>query len=420
MSFLTTLGQTVKNSVLCPLANANSALAQSAANALERAGVRSQQLTLVPNLLQAAACPVPQKPPDPQPPFNGGQCPVNYRVRIFCSREDLLLNGTWEPRNFVDEFQAVGPIRPLGEFRETRPTGSPCGNEVVDVQYRFLVGSQQSLITRVLRGEYNCGTFIGGVRNVQVGSISVERLDGQPDNCGDPDPIPPDPIPTGGLPPAPINFDFAPDINNPSVTVNVTGTAVVLPVFVNAKAEINVPVSLSLNVDNQGDLLEVNANVNLSTGDVTINVGGNGGNRTPGQDDCEPDYTEPTEDPPPSPVDTGKTEQPRPDEGEEVIIGALVTVTSISPNARPTLLGQDDNPDIYVPSLGHINFLCRAGAGAVGGWLPDQQVKNRRCLIPCDWPYGAVDVKGTPQPGVTWQITPIRDRRRTPTDVLLQ
>lgn len=345
---------------------------------------------------------------------------MNYTVTIDYSFEELLLNGQWEPKNRQDQFGAMGPITPLGEVRDVLPTGSPCGNEATAVRYRFLVGNPQSLLTRTVRTEYNCGTFIGGIRNVSIGNISVVRQDGQPDNCGNPDPIPPDPIPTGGLPPVPITFDFAPDINNPSLTVNVTGTAIVLPVFVNAKAEINVPVSLSLNVDNQGDLLELNANINLSTGDVSINVGGTPGNRDPGQDDCDPDYTEPTEEPPPSPVPVGPTDEPRPEEGEEVIIGVLVTVTSVSNSAKPSVIGQDANPDIYVPSLGHVNFLCRTGAGPVGGWMPDQPVKNRRCLIKCDWDYWAIDVKGTPQPGVTWILTPIRDRRRTQKEVLLQ
>lgn len=420
MSFLETLGQTVKNSVLCPLAQANSALAGSAANAFERAGVRGSQIPLIPNAIQAAVCPIPQFVPPNLPPFNGGQCPTNYQITISYSYENLLLNGQWEPRQANSVFGAIGPVTPLGEERVELPTGSPCGSQATQVNYRFQVGQNQSPLIRNVFSEYNCGTFIGGVRNVAIDNISVVRVDGQPDNCGDPPPIPPPVIPPIGLPPVPINFDFAPDINNPSLTVNASGTVIVSPVFINARGELNVPVSINLDVNNQGDILPIEANVNISTGGFTINTGGSPNNRTPGDENCDPDATEPTEEPPPSPEDEGPAEQERPDEGEEVIVGVLVTVNSVTLTNRATVIGQDGNPDIYAPALGYVNFLCRTGSGPVGGWLPDQPVKNRRCLIPCLWPYGAIEVRGTPLPGVSWTLTPIRDRRKTPREVLLQ
>lgn len=411
MAFIPALNQAIKNQVLCPLARANSALANSAQSALANAGVNIP-IAAIPNTLKAAFCPIPEKPQPVPPPFQGGQCPgVNYRVDIFYSYESLQGDGAWVPLDRDNRFFASGPIRFLGVKDDFQATGSPCGGEVTNKNAHFLVGVSGEPLVRRLVEIFECSPFIGGNRNFSLGSIVVTRTDDQPDNCGDPPPLVDPPIPPEGLPPAPINFNFEPGIGLPPVLV--TGNVVVLPPIINLKGELNIPLKVDVDVNLTGNF-EFNANLNVSTGDLNLHFGGKPGNRNPGIEDCNPDYTEPDGDVPSPPVNVGPGDSPRPEEGEETIVGVLVTVTEITPTARPSVLGQVENPDIWVPSLGHVNFLCRTGKGATAGWTPDQPVKNRRCLIPCPWPYGAIEVKGTPQPGVSWVLNPIKDKRRSP------
>lgn len=123
----------------------------------------------------------------------------------------------------------------------------------------------------------------------------------------------------------------------------------------------------------------------------------------PREDDYEPFPPPPTK--PPDVPDPSDPDTPEPTQ-RCVIKGAIVTTTSVTPTASPTIIGQGDNPDIYAPSLGYINFAYRVGSGSIA-WGNDLPVKNRRHFIEVTWPAGAVDVKGTPKPGVTWNITPI-------------
>lgn len=123
----------------------------------------------------------------------------------------------------------------------------------------------------------------------------------------------------------------------------------------------------------------------------------------PKEDDFEPFPTPPSKPPDvPDPTDPST-----PDAAQRCVIkGAIVTTISITPTASPTVIGQDNNPDIYAPSLGYINFAYRIGNGAIA-WGNDLPVKNKRHFIEVSWPAGAVDVKGTPKPGVVWSITPV-------------
>lgn len=90
-----------------------------------------------------------------------------------------------------------------------------------------------------------------------------------------------------------------------------------------------------------------------------------------------------------------------------MIIGVLVTTTEINAGTSLTQIFQEEaNPDVWAPNLGYVNFLIRVSADKYG-WTVDQPVKNRRHLIPCPWPQGAVSVAGTPRPGVSWDLQPI-------------
>lgn len=89
-----------------------------------------------------------------------------------------------------------------------------------------------------------------------------------------------------------------------------------------------------------------------------------------------------------------------------LMVGAIVTTTAVDQNLiRSNVILQGDNPDVYGPRLGSINFYVVTPRGKA--WTKDFDIKNRKQYVPCGTNFGAVDVKGTPDSGVTWTITPV-------------
>lgn len=220
-------------------------------------------------------------------------------------------------------------------------------------------------------------------------------MDNQPDTCGDPDPDYED------LEPGDVTINQDITYNN-SAGVSITIPVVLVYARANIDATANITIPFTANINGE---LEVTGNVNLD-GTVNINIGSAGGGdapKDPRKSPCD-DIALPDGEVDEDPTDSDQPPQPDRD-AEKVIKGVLVTVTALS-NERASTIVQDENPDIYVPSLGHVQFLCRVGETSAA-WTSDIPVKNRRNLIQCPWDWGAIDVRGTPQPGVTWQLTPI-------------
>lgn len=207
--------------------------------------------------------------------------------------------------------------------------------------------------------------------------ISVTRKDGQPDDCGD---LPPDqqPPPPRGDRTFPINIGpFNGDVIIGLPNLTVAGN-IIIPVEIN-------------NPD-----FNVTGVVNLNTGDINFNFGGADPD---GSSCCLPEEEIDVEPPP--------EQDPPPEENEDdTIVGVLVTTTAINLSNVATIIAQEDNPDIYAPNVGYVNF--RVKIGEVYGWTEDLPVKNTRHYIPC--PAGAIatDVAGTPRPGVAWTLTPVK------------
>lgn len=324
-------------------------------------------------------CNNPTPPPTPQPPFSGGQCAgVAYRIQ-----------GTHNARNANNQQ----PISGAFSVGRVGPITSVSG-ETVDSN-----GFKTSFVTITSASGTERVDSFGGCEFVSVSGVTVTRLDGQPDNCGNPTPTPA-PFPTGGLP---VNIPPVEYTDNGGNIVVTVPTVVILPPIVNVKGEVNVPINVTI----EGITFE--ANLNINTGDVNIGTGTGSGNRPRGDDSDERDNTEIDSEPPTSGTDGEDLEEDEPEEGERRIFGVIVTTTQVQQRTRLTVLAQNVNPDIYVPSLGHINFLYRIGNGTTGGWGEDIKIKNRRQFIPCPWKYGAVDVRGTPQPGVQFVLTPVYD-----------
>lgn len=297
-------------------------------------------------------CNRPPVPPD-APPFQGGQCEgVRYRVTVDVIRE-------FDGENIGSTVNVVGPVRGA----EKRVSGS---NESVYVLFGPLQsdGSPSEIFV----------TASGNPLSEPVIS-NIERIDGLPDDCGNPEenypPLPPD------------------DRTFPIIINNNSGQIVFGDGNLNINGDLTVPFFVNnVGIDFSGELV-------LNTGDVIINFGG-----LPSNPECE--IEPPTTDEPPPPPD----EPEEPEEGLPTIVGVVV-VSSVSPSKiKATEVGQQDSPNIFVPKLGHVSFKIKIGESY--HWTSDIYVKNKNNYIQNPSRFPAVAVAGTPEAGVSWQLTPVK------------
>ena len=338
--------------------------------------------------------PAPTLPPGTSAP-QGAQCDcVVYRLYGQLERTQdfpLVFSGTrvWGP---ILGFQPVsgGFLPPQVTTYNVickGPANQPCGSATI--------------------AEIGAGDGSGQIKGVTI--FRIEREDGGPDNCGSGILPVPTPLPDIGITLPDINFSFNPSLN-PSLTINAIASIKVFQPIVNFNGQLVVPVNITANLDLGGVNFNIDASVNLNTGDINFNFGGGNSVKTPGVDSPCEDPDEPVRTIPDDPPDVPPPPEDPDVEEVDVIVGVIVTVTSVTLTNKATVINQGPNPDIYAPSLGFINFYCPVSESGRGGWTPDQPVKNRQTLIPCPWPDGASGVNGTPNAGVTWQLTPIRKK----------
>lgn len=334
----------------------------------------------------------------PQPPFTGGQCPVFYRVRLNINAKDN--QGNDDPNvSYYNPYEKVvlGAITSIGVEQS---------------------GNQKTVIVRAQPtpaapgGVTAYSTFnMSFYTSVTATVHSIVRVDNQPDNCGDP---PPNPVPPPDNSTTQIDVTYN---DNDGVEINVPVFAVFAPVFIDVNAELNIPIRLSFSPSFNASF---NASFNFSTGDVNFNFsntnvsgGGNTANPTPdcfsddGNDPGVPDDVPTPTEPPPS--------EPPEDETQGVLRGVIVTSTYV---ADPiTEIFQDENPNIFIPRLGNVQFLFRIGNKLA--WSADIPVRNKRQFIPCPWDGGAIDVKGTPVQNVEFSLTKVYTAEQKPLQFLV-
>lgn len=320
-----------------------------------------------------------QPPPPDAPPIPGGQCQgVQYDVTVETTRYGV---GCTQGSN------GTGTVRVWGEVLDVRLVPNPEPNNFRLQRLEILCRGSASSAVGELQW-VNAGTrqnLAGGCPYGIIDLINTSRVDGQPDNCGD------------GEPRYRRDPNVRPDLD---ITINIGG---------------NNPVNIRPSFNFDGPTI----NVQLpSIGDVAIDIGGitinppssddGGGGDSPTPDRPPPDSTTPDPDSPPPPppptIDDPAVEEPAEPETTKVIRGALVTVGSLTPSQG--VIFQEGNPDVIIPDAGLIAFRVRVDDDS-SGWTEDIRIKNRRQVVPCPWDGGAFDVKGTPRPGVTWDITPI-------------
>jgi len=317
----------------------------------------------------------PANDPVYEPPFSGGQCPVDY-------------NATWEQRTFNSGTMTYNwtPRSATGGDRR-----GPMGITDPSLGGGCSPGTQEARETIVPAVGASFLVGFGGCSDVKPSyrNLVFTRQDGLPDDCGDIPPVLPEP--------GPIIYegdDITYNIDE-STDITVPISFVFSPVYVDLDGSLKIPVNFDVGGVTFDGTIEVSPEFNFEFNPSGIDGG-------PGTVDDPDGIGEPGE--PSDPVED-------PEEGTLPIIGVLV-YSDIDPDGDPSGILFPTGPNIYVPRLASVTFAVQT-ANSIG-WTPDQDVKNLECYVPCPALQGAIAVRVSPMRGVTSRFTPVRGRLLTP------
>lgn len=356
-----------------------------------------------------------EPPPVPDPPFFGGQCEgIPYNVYFDLQYEQYAaLSGTWEFR--ADTRGPSTAIGPITNIYVVEKPGTVGGVAVTDYEIWMEAADDPN-------PEFPETTVLQA-RNLEI-QIRVERVDGLPDDCGNllPDPVPP---PPPGWNRDDIDITYEGDDGN---TYNLTFPIVFGYADLDVNGNFYIPFRINVAPTFTGNF-DIELNGRFTFGgpgadgpdfDIDFDFGGDGrDDRRVGPGGGPPrfptDYdTDLDDEEPPEPFDDAQEEEEPPERAsEEGVIRAAWVITTQNSANFPTTIPQQENPDVYVPDLGLISFGIRAGQRSIG-WTEDIRIKNTNQFVPCPWDGGAVLVRGTPRPGVTWRIIPLYAKDETP------
>jgi len=360
-------------------------------------GSRDGQLSDWGGVLQAA-CPVPPPLPSaPPPPFQGGQCEELYLVSWF-------RNGTFN-----------------GNPNNSSGTTNPLLGPIAGISTVFPSnGGIQGILS------YNGGTIqvgsAGGPPNAwsqdsTITITNVQRVDGLPDDCGDPPSPPappPGPIPT--LPDSPTIPDGGPGGGGGFIFRPTVG-----PITVGPDGGINIPVVVNVGGPSLNIPITIPVNVSLPDFAPTINIGGGGGVSPPGGGG--PTIVIPPTPPPPiccrPPVlpgeeIEGEEDEPvvgPPPEPRRRLIGLLVR-SSVNPAvASITEIAQGGgSQNLWVPRLGNAYFTVTARTAQnapVAAPTQDSPVKLLVQFVAAPQGVTATSFRVVPEPGVQMSVQPL-------------
>ena len=323
----------------------------------------------------------------PDPPFSGGQCPVRYQVNVegpgprgFAN--GACLGGDWTKTNENIFWGPILGIRLRSQFVCAGSGGVAYeGAELLCHGHAPVPASPRSPTPIWVSGALG-----GAWYSVRITSVS--RIDGQPDNCGDPFPDLPDPAPIS----QPTTITYG-DNNQYSLTVPIIFAPVYIALDGSLKIPIQVDISPTFNVKGE---LELFPNFDL---DLNFNA-------------PNPDDGPEGEPPPDEPTGDGNDDKPQPspdpEKPPEDRIYAAVVRCRIEPEARPSGVYQEVGPDIYVPRLGSVRFGSLLSG--VMFWTEDLDVKGLTSVINCPIPWGADVVTFNAADGVVGNYAPIYTR----------
>lgn len=317
-----------------------------------------------------------EPPALPGPPFTGGQC-TNLRYTVTVYLNAVTTTGAPKPGYPTTTVVLV--------------YGAITGTEV-----RVTAGVETMFVTSTTADVYAGNLNVPNEHYTEHYIVSAIPQGGVPDTCGNPPPVTPEPDP--GYREQPINITYQ---DNSSTNINLTGNFTFAPPDINIRGELVIPVRIELGgvtIPIKGELNINNPVLNLDFTNV------NYPKTTSPNPDCydSPDDTPDVPPDVPTPVIPPDRNIPE-DDTRRIIRAVIVTVTELPDGAG--VIYQDDNPDIYIPNLGYVNFQVAIGPSTA--WTIDLPVKNKRNLIVCPWDGGAIAVRGTPRAGVEWTLSPV-------------
>ena len=323
----------------------------------------------------------------PPPPQEGGDCPEPYGVQITYTVKNIDGTTAYTTTQSSDCNFAPFIYGPVGGAFE-KDDGVFTG--------WFVRGfdAEGNQVEAQLTDQVNTAFY----SSIGIDSLSFYPCSGEEPICEPRYRLPP---------PLEFNLDLGPVTFNYDAGggnfVEISGDLTLLQPSINFDGRISIPFTFNVGPNS----LNFSPTFN---GDFTVNNGGGGTPPPPVPDAPAPRppttiITRPNEDgeepPPPEPPDNEEQFSPRP---ESVLYGALV-VSEVTSDARLSVITQNENPDIYVPSLGHINFFYRTGNTT--GWSEDVKIKNIRQLVVSPEPLQTTSFKATPQPGVNIKVFPV-------------
>jgi len=315
---------------------------------LERTGLSGNPLAAAAAAFRLGYCNNPSPPTDP-PPFTGGQCAADYTITYTVT--NIFADGRPNTTTTATSAAVRGPIVRV----ETR--GAFATKEIYAI-----TATGESRIRQQTSATFTYSQPYG---------VSVARVGGGADNCGNLPSLPPPP--TQGPITTPISIIYN-DNNNTSQTLNAT-LIVLRPTFSPTFSP-----TIPIQVDVGG--LTFNGEVNLN-GEVDIDFDFNNGESQDG---------------------IGDPPQDDPDDGPEVIVGARVDVVADT-GSTTTVVYNGSNPNLYLPRAGTLQFLQPAGTGLA--WSSDISIKTSPQWIPCGPPGFATKIATTPTTGVTLAVTAV-------------
>lgn len=342
----------------------------------------------------------------PPPPPEEGQCDgVLYYLEF--SLDKSTNNSTCARQTVQVGAQGYGPIKSYRLQQKFNQFGA----ESYDILVTWRGGNASNPVQERLFGNVtNSGS--GSCPPIQILDVSIERPDGQPDDCGEP--VLPGPPPPGWNVVNNYNFTWNDNSNN---TVNEFGDFTFGFAYVDVDNDLKIPVK----VDVGG--ISFNGTFNVDLGgfsfdfgdDITNNYNGDNPDfRPPRGDDriLPPTLPGNPSNPGDVPDDPGLIDD-RDDPDEDVrnesrIVAVRIVTTQVNNKAIGEVI-QTYNPNIKIPDLGLVQFLVQTDETA-GAWTEDIPVKSLNAFIPCPWPDGALDVRATPRQGVFWSIQALRKR----------
>lgn len=306
------------------------------------------------------------EPPPIAPPFTGGQCPAFYNVQATGVRNGVSVTSGVSAIDGPLQGLVFSPLTTPDRFR-----------------VRYLHNNGQVSTATSLQS-------ISGAEQAGFSLVNLGRVDGLPDDCGDPPITPPPAWPAPGVG-VPTTIDYDDPGGNPQTE---PGDITIFSPTVNIRNELNIPFTFAPDIG-----LSIDGSINVSTGDITISPRLN----IPGRGAGDADGTETPPEPPAS--------DPAPDDDPALeLIRAVVVTSNIEANRRATELLYPGQPTTMAPRLGVVRFaIASPGGGAV--WSGDIPIKQTRQWIDCPSPYGATDAVAAVDAGsgnTILSVVPIR------------